>query len=89
MNAALTFLLTIVILAGSFVYGITHRYVVIQDKTTGTLVIDNFDLKSRKIIERKSSGNWYALEVISGGSDVVAFEEGLAKEQPKSTKPVI
>jgi hypothetical protein len=89
MNNVLTFLLTVAILAASAVFAVHTRFKVIQDPQYGTLIIDNWDFATRKIIEKKPSGNWYAIDVIQGGQEVINFEEKMKTETQEDFRPTI
>lgn len=87
MNTVMTFLLTVAILAGSAVYALKARYTVIQDQKYGTLVIDNWDFKNPRIIERLPNGSWVGMDIVKGGPSVVQFEE--ESNAKKTEKPAI
>lgn len=89
MNNAMAFVLTIAILVGSAAYSVKNRYTVIQDAKLGTLLIDNWDVANRKIIEKKSSGSWYAVDIIKGGPEVMEFEEKMKKQDYEDFAPAI
>lgn len=83
MNNALTFLLTVVIISAATVFAINNRYKVIDDKNLGTIIIDNWDFTGQRVIERRQSGNWYSIDVIKGGREVLQFEEEMKSSRNK------
>jgi len=89
MNNALTFLLTVAILSASAVFAIHTRYKIIDDPQRGTLIIDNWDFANRRVIEKKTSGNWYAIDIIQGGQEVINFEEKMKNETQEDFRPTI
>lgn len=87
MNAVMSFLLAFAILMGSTVYAIKTRYTVIEDQKIGTLIIDNWDFKNQRIIERLPNGSWVGMDIVKGGPSVLQFEEETAVK--KAEKPAI
>ena len=89
MNATMSFLLSLAILCASAVYAVHTRYTVIKDDKLGTLIIDNWDFKTPRVIEKYKNGDWVALDIVKGGPSVVQFEDDMAPKKAAEAKPAI
>jgi len=90
MNNALTFVLSVAILAGAAVFAVNNRYKVIQGPDIGTVIIDNWELNARRIIEKQSGGAWTAVEILKYRKEDMAYSDTtVSSKKNKSRSPTI
>ena len=86
MNNILTLILTVVIIAGAAVFAVNTRYKVIQGPDIGTVIIDNWEFNTRRIIEKQSSGMWTAVEIMKYKKEDMAYSDTTPSSKKKKNR---